>query len=53
MWKDYISSLDLEKMSFKKSPDLEAVKFYGALGDYFADVLKVVYSRTGGGMCGK
>lgn len=48
LWKDYISSLDLEKMSFKKSPDLEAVKFYGALGDYFADVLKVVYFENRG-----
>jgi len=43
-WIEHIRSVDVEKMRVKdENINDEAKKFYMALGDYFADILKEVY----------
>jgi len=42
-WKDYINSFNLNNMTIEKQVDEDALKFYDILGNYFAELLKVVY----------
>lgn len=43
MWMEYVSSLNLIDLNVKNTQDIEARRFYDALGMYFADVLTVIY----------
>lgn len=47
-WIDYVSSVNLNEASIKNSEDQEGEKFYNALGEYFADVLRVIYFENKG-----
>lgn len=48
LWTKYVSSVNLNELTINGNKEKEAEKFYSALGEYFADVLKVIYFENKG-----